>query len=109
MAKERARKRAEREVAAAEERAERARKRARRARLDRGKEALTSLMPDAPKRTPGLLARRRRRRLLAFAAGICLIQVVLWPLLPNWGARLVVLALSLVAAPIVWVLAFGRI
>jgi len=109
MAKERARKRAEREATKARERDERARKRARRERLDRGKQAITSLVPDAPRRAPGLLARRRLRRLIAFAAGICLIQVVLWPLLPSWTARLVVLALTLVAAPVVWVLSFGRV
>ncbi|TEX50459.1 MAG: hypothetical protein B7C55_10710 [Actinomycetales bacterium mxb001] len=109
MAKERARKRAEREAQAARDRQERARTRARKERLDRGKKALTSLVPDAPKRTPGLLARRRRRRLMAFAATIMLIQVIVWPLLPTWTARLVVLALSLVIAPVAWVLAFGRV
>ena len=109
MAKERARKRAEREAAAAREREARDRKRARKERLDRGREALGSLVPDAPRRAPGILARRRRRRLLAFAAVILLIQVVLWPLLPSWTARLVVLVITLVAAPIAWVLAFGRL
>ena len=62
MAKERARKRAEREAAAERERAQRARKRVRRERVERGKRAVASLVPDAPKRTPGLLARRKRRR-----------------------------------------------
>lgn len=46
---------------------------------------------------------------MAFAAAILLIQVVLWPILPTWGARLIVLALCLVAAPIAWVLSFGRV
>lgn len=109
MAKERARKRAEREAAAAREREERARRRARRERLDRAKERVSSLVPDAPRLAPGLLAKRRRRRLMALAAAILLIQVVAWPLLPSWTARLVVLGLSLLAAPIAWVLAFGRV
>ena len=109
MAKDRARRRAEREAQAAREREERARTRARKERLDRGRKALTSLVPDAPKRAPGLLARRRRRRLMAFGAGILVVQLVLWPLLPSWSARLVVLALCLIAAPIVWVLSFGRV
>ncbi|MFM7599359.1 MAG: hypothetical protein ACKO70_13495 [Actinomycetota bacterium] len=109
MAKERASRRAEREAQAARDRQERARKRARRDRLDRGKQAISALVPDAPKRAPGLLAQRRRRRLLALAAGILLIQVVLWPILPSWGARLIVLALCIVAAPIVWVLSFGQV
>jgi Flp pilus assembly protein TadB len=109
MAKERARKRAEREAAKAVEQEKRARKRARRERLDRGKRAVASLVPDAPRTTPGLLARKRRRRLIAFALGVIAIQVVTWPLLPSWTARLVVLGLTILAAPVVWVLSFGRV
>ena len=109
MAKERARKRAEREAARAAEREKRARKRVRRERIDRGKRAVASLVPDAPRRTPGLLARRRRRRLMAFAIAIIAIQVLTWPFLPSWTARLVVLGLTLLAAPVVWVMSFGRV
>lgn len=109
MAKERARKRAEREAARQAEREKRARKRARRERVDRGRRAVASLVPDAPRRTPGLLAQRRRRRLLAFAIGVIAIQVLTWPFLPSWTARLVVLGLTLLAAPVVWVMSFGRV
>jgi len=109
MAKERARKRAEREAAAERERAQRARKRVRRERVERGKRAVASLVPDAPKRTPGLLARRKRRRLLAFALGIAALCVLTWPFLPSWTARFVVLVLALLAAPVVWVISFGRV
>jgi hypothetical protein len=109
MAKERARKRAEREAAAARDREVRARQRARRDRLDRGKRAVSSRVPDAPHRKPGLLAARRRRRLLGFVIAIIAIQAILWPFLPNWGARVIVLLLTLLAAPIAWVLAFGRV
>ena len=66
-------------------------------------------MPDAPRRTPGLLARKRRRRLLAFALGIVAICVLTWPFLPSWTARIVVLVLALLAAPVVWVMSFGRV
>ena len=109
MAKERARRRAEREAEAARDREKRARERAKRDRIARGKQALTSLVPDAPRLAPGLLARRRRRRLWSFVAVIALIQVLTWPFLPGWPARLLVLALCVVAAPIVWVLSFGRL
>ncbi len=109
MAKERARKRAEREAAQTIERQKRARTRARRDRIERGKRAVASLVPDAPKRTPGLLARKRRRRLLAFALGIVAICALTWPFLPSWTARFVVLVLALLAAPVVWVLSFGRV
>lgn len=83
--------------------------RAKRERRQRGREAVSSLVPDRPKFLPGLLARRRRRRIAAVAAGVVAIQVILWPFLPNWGARLVVLGLTLLAVPIVWVLSFGRV
>ena len=109
MAKERARKRAEREAAQAIEREKRARKRALRDRIDRGRQAVASLVPDAPRRTPGLLARRKRRRLLAFALGIVALCALTWPFLPSWTARIVVLVLALLAAPVVWVLSFGRV
>lgn len=109
MAKERARRRAEREVAAARDRGVRARQRTRRDRIARAKRAVASAVPDAPRRTPGLLAARRRRRLLTFVLGILLIQVILWPFLPSWGARILTLGLTLLAAPVVWVLSFGRV
>jgi len=109
VAKERARKRAEREAAKAVEREKRARQRVRRERVDRGKRAVASLVPDAPKRTPGLLARRRRRRMMAFGLGIVAICAITWPFLPSWTARIVVLVLALLAAPVVWVLSFGRV
>ena len=109
MAKERARKRAEREAAAAKEREVRARKRARRERLDKVKGAVSAAVPDRPKVTPGLLARRRRRRMIAFALGIVALCALTWPFLPSWTARIVVLVLALLAAPVVWVLSFGRV
>jgi hypothetical protein len=56
-----------------------------------------------------LLARRRRRRLTAFVLGIIAIQALTWPFLPSWTGRLVVLGLTLLAAPVVWVLSFGRV
>ena len=109
MAKERARKRAEREAAAAREREQRARRRARKERVDRVRNSVASAMPERPKVAPGLLARRRRRRLMAFGLAIIAIQVIAWPFLPSWTARLVVLGLTLLAAPVVWVLSFGRV
>ena len=109
MAKERARKRAEREAAAAKEREERARRRARKERVERVRSSVASALPDRPKVAPGLLARRKRRRLLAFALGIVALCALTWPFLPSWTARIVVLVLALLAAPVVWVLSFGRV
>lgn len=109
VAKERARKRAEREAAAAKDREARARKRVRRERFDKVKGAVASAVPDRPKVTPGLLARKRRRRLMAFALGIAALCALTWPFLPSWTARIVVLVLALLAAPVVWVMSFGRV
>lgn len=108
MAKERARKRAEREAAAAVQKEHRRKQVARREKSARRKDAVRGLVPDVNRR-PGILAARQRRRLWAFVAGIVAIQLVIWPFLPSWGARLVVLALTLIAAPVVWVLTFGRV
>jgi Flp pilus assembly protein TadB len=109
VAKERARKRAEREAAAAREREVRARRRVRRERRERVRTSVASALPDRPKVAPGLLARRRRRRLFAFALGIIAVQLLVWPFVPSWTGRLVVLVLTLLAAPVVWVLSFGRV
>lgn len=109
MVKERARKRAEREAAAEKEREERARRRARKDRVDGVKQKVVAAIPDRPRVTPGLLARRRRRRLFAFVLGIIAIQVLVWPFVPSWTGRIVVLVLTLLAAPVVWVLSFGRV
>lgn len=46
---------------------------------------------------------------MTFVLGIVLIQVILWPFLPSWGARILTLGLTLLAAPVVWVLSFGRV
>lgn len=77
--------------------------------MDRVRHSVASALPDRPKVAPGLLARRRRRRLMAFALGVVAIQALTWPFLPTWTARLVVLGLTLLAAPVVWVLSFGRV
>lgn len=109
MAKERARRRAEREAQAEREREERARQRARRERVDRGKEAVAALVPSLPTGKPGILAARRRRRLWVFCLAVVLIQAIAWPFLPSWPLRLLLLAGTLLMAPIVWVLSFGRL
>jgi len=109
MARERARRRAEREAAQAREREVRARRRVRRERVERVRSSVTSALPDRPKVAPGVLARRRRRRLFAFVLGVIAIQVLVWPFVPSWTGRLVVLVPTLLAAPVVWVLSFGRV
>lgn len=108
MAKDRARRRAEREAAADRLRVHRQMQRQRTDRARRRRARIRALIPDRPNVTPGLLARRRRRRLAALTGIIVIICAITWPLLPDWGGRLVVLAGLLMAAPVAWVLSFGR-
>ena len=70
---------------------------------------MRSLLPKKPHTTPGLLARRRRRRLAALAGIIAVICAVTWPLLPDWGGRIIVLVGLLMLAPVAWVMSFGRV
>jgi hypothetical protein len=65
---------------------------------------LASLVPRSPRLRPGILAKRRRRRLAVFAAIIAAVCLVSWPLLPDWGSRLLVFAGLVLVAPLAWVL-----
>lgn len=109
MAKERARRRAEREAVAAEERRRRAVQQRRRERAQTWRQRLRALLPSKPHITPGLLARRRRRRMALFAGVIVAICAVAWPFLPDWGARVIVLLGLLLLTPVAWVMSFGRV
>ena len=109
MSKERARRRELRESEAAKERNRRARRRARVDRRQAWGRSLRRLVPSMPKTTPGLLAQRRRRRLAVMAGGIAVICLIAWPLMPSWGARLILLVFCLLCAPVVWVMSFGRV
>ncbi|MGI8336248.1 hypothetical protein ACRYCC_40425 [Actinomadura scrupuli] len=110
MRKERARRRAEREAAAAraaEARAVRLRRAARwRGPLDRLRRLVP--VPVRQRRPGGLLARRRRAQnggvLLVFLA----VQCLAWLLCSTWTARLAVLGLSIFLVPVVVTLAFDR-
>ena len=110
MSKERARRRAEREAAAAraaEARAVRLRRAARRRGLLHRLRRLIPV-PVRQRRQGGLLARRRRAQnggiLLVFFA----VQCLAWLLCSTWTARLAVLGLSIFLVPVVVTLAFDR-
>jgi Flp pilus assembly protein TadB len=108
VSRERAHRRAERERAAAVERERRARVRARQERSRRRREAVRSALPER-RRSTGLLAARRRRRLAWLLGTVVVVQVVAWPFLPSWTARVVLLAICLMLVPLAWVLMFGRV
>jgi len=109
MAKDRAHRRAEREAEAQVQRRRRAAQVRRSERARRRRERVRTLVPRKPHTTPGLLARRKRRRLAALAGIIVVMCAITWPLLPDWGGRLVVLVGLLMLAPVAWVMAFGRV
>jgi Flp pilus assembly protein TadB len=118
VSKERARRRAEREAAAAEERARReakAQRAAARAELTGTVAApLRRTRTSAsrwyrrtyPKGDP--FARRRRRQTLVVVAIVLVVQILTWWLTPSWALRIGVLGISVLIAPVVRVLLFDR-
>jgi Flp pilus assembly protein TadB len=114
VSKERAQRRAERETAQVTAKARAKKVRAKEKRQAKRRET-TRNVADAPRRWidrwkgNSILARRNRRRLAAAAGVIVAIQVLLWPFVSAWGARAGVLVGCIVMAPVVWVLAFGRV
>jgi hypothetical protein len=107
MSKERARRRAEREREAALRAAARQRTLERRTRARARKQALTGWIPR-PRRTPGILAARRRAELWATFVVLFLLNLLVWLVRPDWAARLGALVVSLLAFPIVRLLVSRR-
>lgn len=110
MARERARRRAERAAERARLAAERAAREARLARRRERVQALAAVLPR-PVRTArprGIRARRRRAQNAAVAAGFLLAQALVWPLLPHWTARLGMLLLSVLLIPVLLTILFDR-
>ncbi|WP_193607078.1 hypothetical protein [Nocardioides lijunqiniae] len=111
MSRERARRREEREReaavraaarAAAEEREER-----RAARRRRVASVLPQPRPQARQAT-GVLARRRRNQALGTLALVVLVNAASFAFLEHWAARLLVLIVSALAAPVLHTLLFRR-
>jgi len=114
MSKERAQRRVERETAQATAKSRAKQDRAKQLRHAKRRETARNVA-DSPRRWVdrwkgnSILARRNRRRLAAAAGVIVAVQVLLWPFVSAWGARAGVLVGCIVIAPVVWVLAFGRV
>jgi Flp pilus assembly protein TadB len=100
MSKERARRRAEREHEAALKAAARQREVERRAGARARRQSLTGWVPR-PRRTPGVLAARRRAELTATIGLLLLLNVLVWLVRPDWAARLMALVVSAVVFPVV--------
>ncbi len=108
MSKERARRRAEREREAAVLAAARAAEAERKERRDARVRAVTSRLPNAPKRAPGVLAQRRRRQNGALLAGVLAFNLLAWIFFGEWELRLAAFVVSVLAAPVFHTMLFRR-
>ena len=105
MSKERAQRRAEREREAAIRAAARAREEERRQRAAARKRRLTGWVPR-PRFTPGLLARKRRINLAVTIGILVFLNVILWIVRVDWGARFGGVLVSILAAPVLYTMLF---
>jgi Flp pilus assembly protein TadB len=105
MSRERARRRAEREAAAARAHAANTLRQQKRSRRQA---RVRALRPVRTRRPQGVLARKRRAQNGAVLLGFVLVQLLAWLLLQTWTARLAVLVLSAFLVPVVVTLAFDR-
>jgi hypothetical protein len=107
VSKERARRRAEREREQAIKAAARAAEEERRQRREARRRALGRAVPRMRLR-PGLLAARRRRQVGATVAILLALNVLLWVVRDDAAARVLGIMVSLLVAPVVHVMLFGR-
>jgi Flp pilus assembly protein TadB len=107
VSKERARRRAEREREQAIKAAARAAAEERRQRRDARRRSLAGWVPR-PRWQPGLLAARRRRRAAATVGILVVLNVVLWVVTQETAARVLGVMVSLLGAPVLYVMLFGR-
>lgn len=108
MSKERARRRAEREAAAAREREIRARRQARRARRAALLSRVTSPLRRDRRRSVSLLARQRARQNGALLALLVPLHGALWIVESSWAWRGSALLLSVLVWPVLTVMLFDR-
>ncbi len=108
MSKERARRREAREREAAIVRAARARAAEKRERRAARSRAVSGLVPMRHSRQTGLLAERRRRQTTSTVALLVGLNVLVWVFFADWSVQALVLAVSLLAAPVLHTLLFRR-
>ncbi len=108
MSKERARRREEREREKAIVQAARAREAERKERRVARSRAVSGLLPRRHSRQTGVLAERRRKQLTVTIALVIALNVLVWVFFPEWPTRAMVLAVSLLAAPVLHTMLFRR-
>jgi hypothetical protein len=107
MSKERARRRAEREREQAIKAAARAAEEERRRRREARRQRIAGVVPR-PRLRPGVLAARRRRELGATFAILLALNILLWIVRDDAAARVLGVMVSLLAAPVLHLMLFGR-
>ncbi|HET6624850.1 MAG TPA: hypothetical protein VFG63_00535 [Nocardioidaceae bacterium] len=110
MSKERAKRRAAREHEAAIKAAARAAEAERRERREARRRAVRRMTAGfgGTGRQTGVLARRRRTQNALLVALLLAVNLLVWVVRPDWEARLAVLVLSVLTAPVLAVLLFRR-
>ena len=108
MSKERKRRREEREQLAAQAAAVREAEARRLARREARVRAVTSRLPQRHSRQTGILAERRRNQLGLTFAVLAAVNVLVFAFSPDWSMRALVLVVSVLAAPVVYTMLFGR-
>jgi Flp pilus assembly protein TadB len=112
MSKERARRREEREREAAVRAAARAAEEERAERRAARRRALGSWLPQSQSqprpRATGVLETKRRNQTLATLAVVVLANAASFAFLEHWAARMLVLIVSVLAAPVLHTLLFRR-
>ena len=107
MSKERARRRAEREREQAVKAAARAAQAERRERREARRRAVTSRLPRFAGPS-GRLAQRQRNQLNITICLLAALNVVVWIAFHDWASRALALLVSVLAAPVLHMMLFGR-
>jgi Flp pilus assembly protein TadB len=108
MSKERARRREERERLAALAAAERAAAAEKAARRTARKQAVTRYLPQSHSRQTGPLAERRRREVLATGAVLVVLNIVFYALSGDAALAALLVVVSILGAPILFLMLFRR-
>ncbi|WP_244927608.1 hypothetical protein [Nocardioides sp. W7] len=108
MSKERAVRRAEREREAAVVAAARAAAAERRERREARLRVVTSRLPRRRARPRGVLAERRRKQVWATGLLLLLANVLVFAFSTGWAERALALAITPLAAPVLYTMLFRR-
>ena len=108
MSKERQQRRAERERVAAAAAAGRQVAAERAARRDARRRTLSRHLPTGHSRQTGPLAEKRRREVLATATVLVVLNILVFAVARDWALAALLIVVSLLGAPILYLMMFRR-